>query len=81
MERQARRDAVLCCKAEGLAGLRDRPRGRPPRRLAPEEEAERAAVVLRGPDPAEDGGSRLDAGRSLPLAREAPRRDLTTPQA
>ena len=55
MERQALRDAVLRYKAEGLAGLRDRPRGRPPRRLTPEEEAELAAAILRGPDPAEDG--------------------------
>ena len=40
MERRALRDAVLRCKAEGLAGLRDRPKGRPPRRLMPQEEAE-----------------------------------------
>ena len=55
MERQALRDAVLRYKAEGLAGLRDRPKGRPRRRLTPEEEAELATVILRGPDPAEDG--------------------------
>ena len=55
MERQALRDAVLRYRAEGLAGLRDRPRGRPPRRLTPEEEAELIAVILRGPDPVVDG--------------------------
>lgn len=33
MERQALRDAVLRYNAEDLAGLRDRPKGRPPRRL------------------------------------------------
>ena len=77
MGRQALRDAVLRYKAEGLAGLRDRPKGRPPRRLAPEE-AEPVAAILRGPDPAEDGGSRLDAGRSLPLARAALRQDLSS---
>src|SRR3954463_14707581 len=39
----------------GLAGLRDRPRsGRRPR-LSPEQEAELAAAVERGPDPARDG--------------------------
>ena len=40
---------------EGLAGLRDRPRsGRGPR-LTPEQEAELAAAVERGPDPDRDG--------------------------
>jgi hypothetical protein len=33
MERQALRDAVVRCNAEGLTGLHDRPRGRPRRRL------------------------------------------------
>ena len=55
MERQALRDAVLRYNAEGLAGLRDRPKGRPPRRLTPEEEAALAAAILRGPDPETDG--------------------------
>ena len=40
---------------EGLAGLRDRPRsGRGPR-LTPEQEAELATAVERGPDPDRDG--------------------------
>jgi transposase len=56
MGRQALRDAVVRHNAEGLAGLRDRPRpGRPPR-LAEGEQATLRAVVLRGPDPACEGG-------------------------
>jgi transposase len=39
MERQALRDAVARYNAEGLAGLHDRPRGRPRRRLDAKEEA------------------------------------------
>jgi transposase len=55
MERQALRDAVLRYNGAGLAGLRDRPKGRPPRRLTPEEEAELVGAILRGADPAIDG--------------------------
>jgi transposase len=56
MERQALRDAVVRYNAEGLAGLRDRPKpGRTPR-LTAGERATLRAVVLRGPDPACDGG-------------------------
>jgi len=56
MERQALRDAVVRYNAEGLAGLRDRPKpGRAPR-LTAGEQATLRAVVLRGPDPACDGG-------------------------
>jgi transposase len=55
MERQALRDAVVRYNAEGLAGLHDRPKGRPPRRLTPEEEADLVAAILRGPDPEVDG--------------------------
>jgi transposase len=55
MERQALRDAVVRYNAEGLAGLRDRAKGRPPRRLNAAEEAELAAAILRGPDPEADG--------------------------
>src|SRR5436853_3716464 len=55
MDRQTLRDWVHRYDAEGLAGLRDRPRsGRRPR-LTPEEEAELAAAVERGPDPERDG--------------------------
>src|SRR5437764_3276333 len=55
MDRQTLRDWVHRYDAEGLAGLRDRPRsGRRPR-LTPEQEAELAAAVERGPDPDRDG--------------------------
>jgi transposase len=55
MERQALRDAVLRYNAEDLAGLRDRPKGHPERRLTEGEEATLAAVILRGPEPERDG--------------------------
>ena len=55
MERQALRDAVVRYNAEGLAGLYDRPKGRPRPRLSEGEEAAFAAVILRGPDPEKDG--------------------------
>ena len=55
MDRQTLRDWVHRYNAEGLAGLRDRPRsGRKPR-LTPEQGAELAAVVEQGPDPDRDG--------------------------
>jgi transposase len=41
--------------AEDLAGLRDRPKGHPQRRLTEGEEATLAAVILRGPEPERDG--------------------------
>src|SRR5919197_481324 len=55
MDLQTLRDWVHRYNAEGLPGLRDRPRsGRKPR-LTPEQGAELAAVVGRGPDPERDG--------------------------
>ena len=55
MDRQTLRDWVHRYNAGGLAGLRDRPRsGRKPR-LTPEQGAELAAVVERGPEPDRDG--------------------------
>src|SRR3954470_5055245 len=55
MDRQTLRGWVHRDNEEGLAGLRDRPRsGRRPR-LSPEQEAELAAAVERGPDPDRDG--------------------------
>src|SRR5436189_3266213 len=55
MDRRTLRDWVRRYNAEGLAGLRDRPRaGRRPR-LTPGQEAELAAAVERGPDPDRDG--------------------------
>ncbi len=57
MERQALRDAVLRCNAEGPEGVRDRPLpGRPPAL----SEAELALLfdrIFRGPDPEMDGVS------------------------
>jgi transposase len=55
MDRQTLRDWAHRYNAEGLAGLRDRPRsGRKPR-LTAEQGAELAAVVERGPDANRDG--------------------------
>src|SRR5213076_658228 len=55
MDRQTLRDWVHRYNAEGLAGLRDRPRsGRKPR-LTAGQEAELATAVERGPDPDRDG--------------------------
>src|SRR4051794_38189857 len=55
MDRQTLRDWVHRYNEHGLAGLRDRPRsGRRPR-LTPEQGAELATVVERGPDPDRDG--------------------------
>src|ERR687885_364315 len=55
MDRQTLRDWVRRYNEEGLAGLHDRPRpGRRPR-LTPEQEAELATAVERGPDPDRDG--------------------------
>jgi transposase len=56
-ERQSLRDAVLRYNAEGLAGLRDRPRlGRREKLDVVQREALRT-WVLRGPDPEADGMS------------------------
>jgi transposase len=55
MDRQTLRDWVHRYNAEGLAGLRDRPRSGRRSRLTPEQGAELAAVVERGPDPDRDG--------------------------
>ena len=57
MERQALRDAVVRYNAEGLDGLRDRPKpGRTPV-LTEAEQAVLLDAVFRGPDRGEDGGS------------------------
>ena len=60
MERQALRDAVIRYNAEGVEGLRDRPKpGRPPAltgsRHASNERAILLNAVLHGPDRARDG--------------------------
>jgi putative transposase len=55
MDRQTLPDWVHRYNAEGLPGLRDRPRsGRRPR-PTPEQEAELATAVEQGPDPDRDG--------------------------
>lgn len=50
MKRQALRDAVIRSNAEGLAGLKDRPKGHPPQKLSEAHEAAFAAAIFRGPD-------------------------------
>jgi transposase len=55
MERQARRDAVVRYNAEGLDGLRDRPKPGRPQRLSEGEQAALAARVFADPDPERDG--------------------------
>ena len=55
MDRQTLRDWVHRYNEEGLAGLRDRHRPGPRPRLTPEQEAELATAVERGPDPDRDG--------------------------
>ena len=70
MERQALRDAVVRYNAEGLEGLHDRPKGRPPRRLTEGEEAALAAVILKRPEPERDGvcaWTRADLSRWLAI--------------
>jgi transposase len=65
MERQALRDAVVRYNAEGIAGLKDRPKPGRPERLSEAEQAALAARVFRGPDPERDGVSawtRADLG-------------------
>jgi putative transposase len=57
MDRQTLRDWVIRFNAEGIEGLRDRPRsGRPPW-LDDGQLAAFKALVLRGPDPERDGVS------------------------
>src|SRR5690348_17837160 len=55
MDRQTLRDRVHRYNAEGLPGLGDRRRPGPRPRLSPEQEAELATAVERGPDPDRDG--------------------------
>jgi transposase len=55
MDRQTLRDWVHRYNAEGLAGLSDRRRPGPRPQLTPEQEAELATAVERGPDPDRDG--------------------------
>src|SRR3954454_5831083 len=81
MDRQTLRDWVHRYDEEGLAGLRDRPRsGRRPR-LSPEQEAELAAAVEGGPDPARGGvGGWGRGGRGGLRVRGFARRALIEPR-
>ena len=53
MDRQSLRDWIIRYNAHGLEGLRDRWGTGRPGRLEPAEQAELAAIILRGPDPEE----------------------------
>jgi transposase len=55
MDRQTLRDWVHRYNADGLAGLRDAPRGGRPAVLSGNQMAELKALVLAGPDLAKDG--------------------------
>ena len=55
MDRQALRDWVIRYNHHGVDGLRDRWSSGRPARLTAEEQAELAAIILRGPDPETDG--------------------------
>lgn len=55
MDRQTLRDWVLRYNAEGVAGLRDRPKGHPPQALSEGEQASLANIIFKGPDPETDG--------------------------
>lgn len=57
LERQALGDAVKRYNAEGLDGLKDRPRSGRRCRLTDTQQAELAAVIVQGPDPDKDGVS------------------------
>jgi transposase len=57
LERQALRDAVVRYNAEGMAGLRDRPKSGRPTTLSEAEQAVLMATILRGPDLERDGGA------------------------
>ncbi len=70
MDRQTLRDWVHRYNADGLAGLRDAPRGGRPAVLSGEQMAELKALVLAGPDLAgsvRGGGGNSDFDRGVGL--------------
>jgi transposase len=70
MDRQALRDWIIRYNAHGVEGLRDRwGKGRPAR-LKPDEQAELAAIILRGPDPEAEGISAYTLEDLARLAQE-----------
>jgi transposase len=66
MDRQTLRDWVIRFNAEGVAGLRDRPKSGRRTRLDEGRMASLRALVLRGPDPERDG---VSAWRAKDLCR------------
>ena len=78
-ERQSLRDAVVRCveprgspdNAEGLAGLRNRPRPGRPGKLSLAQQEELRAWVLAGPDPEADG---ISSYRLVDIAAHIERR-------
>ncbi len=54
MDRQTLCDWVQRYNAEGVVGLRDKPKGRPPQRLSEGEQASLANIIFKGPDPKKD---------------------------
>ena len=76
MDRQTLRGWVHRYNAEGIAGLSNRPLpGRAPK-LSEGQMASLKALVLRGPDPAVDGGRALADRRSMQGRRGALVRQL-----
>ena len=70
MDRQALRDWIIRYNAHGVEGLRDRwGKGRPAR-LKPDEQAELAAIILRGPDPEAEGISAYTLEDLAQLSKE-----------
>lgn len=70
MDRQSLRDWVIRYNAHGVEGLRDRwGKGRPAR-LDADEQAELAAIILRGPDPEAEGISAYTLEDLARLAQE-----------
>jgi transposase len=66
MDRQTLRDWVIRFNAEGIEGLRDRPKSGRPSWLDDGQLAALKALVLRGPDPERDG---VSSGRAKDLCR------------
>jgi transposase len=69
-ERQSLGDAVKRYNAEGVDGLKDRPRSGRKRKLDASQEQELAGIVRTGPDPEQDGISAYTLGDLCAIARE-----------
>jgi transposase len=66
MDRRTLRDSVIRFNAEGVEGLRDRPKSGRPNWLDDDQLATLKALVLRGPDPERNGVSTWRAKGSVP---------------